>query len=66
MLEKIKLQRKINTLELEIEELKGIIKEELYKEFIDNYKTKQKNSCLYKENAKLRKKLKELKGEKNV
>lgn len=56
-----KKQRKINSLENELESLKSIIKDELYKEFMN--KIGETNECnrLRKENSRLRSKVKELK-----
>lgn len=61
MIDKIKLTKKINTLETRIEELEQILKEELYIQFMNDYKLKSSNDILKKENTKLRKQLKELK-----
>ena len=59
----IEKRRKINTLENEIETLKDIIKNELYKEFIGKIKDRDKMEILKKENEELRKRLNEYKKE---
>lgn len=60
-LSKIKLIRKINTLELNISVLEDTIKEELYKTFMDKLKEPQELNRVKKENSNLRKKNKVLK-----
>ena len=61
ILDTIKLNKKINTLENEIESLRDIIKNELYKEFIGKIKDYDELQILKKENKKLRSKNKYLK-----
>lgn len=57
----IKLNRRINTLENDVETLQNIIKEELYKEFINNINDTSEIKRLKEENKKLRLKVKDLK-----
>ena len=57
----IKLKRKINTLENQVETLENSIKDELYKEFMKKLGETAENDRLKKENKKLRIKIKELK-----
>lgn len=59
----IEKRRRINTLENEIETLKDIIKNELYKSFIGNIKDRDKLEILKKENEELRKELNKYKKE---
>ena len=54
-------KRKINTLELKIEELENIIKNELYEKFIKVYNLKEENKKLRIDNKNLRVKIKNLK-----
>lgn len=53
--------KKINTLENKIEELEGIIKDELYKVFMEKLSEPAKMERLIEENKRLRKKNKLLK-----
>lgn len=57
----IKLNRRINTLENDVETLQNIIKEELYKEFINNINDTSEIKRLKEENKKLKLKVKDLK-----
>lgn len=57
-IKEIKLQHQINTLENENETLKNIIKEELYREFIEYTDIKEENDRLKETNKKLRNKIK--------
>ena len=57
----IKLNKKINTLENQIETLENSIKDELYKEFMKKLGETVENDRLKKENKKLRAKIKDLK-----
>lgn len=61
MIDIIKLKRKINTLENQVETLENSIKDELYKEFMKKLGETAENDRLKKENKKLRIKIKELK-----
>ena len=61
IIENIKLKRKINTLENQIETLENSIKDELYKEFMKKLGETAENDRLKKENKKLRAKIKDLK-----
>ena len=61
MIDIIKLKRKINTLENQVETLENSIKDELYKEFMKKLGETDENDRLKKENKKLRIKIKELK-----
>lgn len=61
MIDIIKLKRKINTLENQVENLENSIKDELYKEFMKKLGETAENDRLKKENKKLRIKIKELK-----
>ena len=61
MIDIIKLKRKINTLENQVETLENSIKDELYKEFIKKLGETAENDKLKKENKKLRIKIRELK-----
>lgn len=61
MIDIIKLKRKINTLENQVETLENSIKDELYKEFMKKLGETAENDKLKKENKKLRIKIKELK-----
>lgn len=60
---KIKMRRRINTLEMENEVLKNTIKDELYKEFMKKLGEPEENKRLRKENKKLRLKIKDYKEE---
>lgn len=60
----LKLLIKINTLENKVASLETIIKDELYKEFIDNQSLRDQIDTLKEDKKKLRKKLREEK-EKN-
>ena len=57
----IKLNKKINTLENQVETLENSIKDELYKEFMKKLVETAENDRLKKENKKLRAKIKDLK-----
>lgn len=57
-IKEIKLQHEINTLENENETLKNIIKEELYREFMEYTDIKEENDRLKETNKKLRNKIK--------
>ncbi len=57
-IKEIKLQHQINTLENENETLKNIIKEELYREFMEYTDIKEENDRLKETNKKLRNKIK--------
>lgn len=59
-LNRIQLIKKINTLEIEKNSLKEIIKEELYKTFMDKLKEPQELARYKKENKNLRLKIKTL------
>ena len=61
MIDIIKLKRKINTLENQVETLENSIKDKLYKEFMKKLGETAENDRLKKENKKLRIKIKELK-----
>ncbi len=61
-LDKFKLVKKINTLELEKSVLEEIIKDELYKTFMDKLKEPQEIDRLKRENKNLRNKVKTLKA----
>ena len=63
LLEKRALQRKINTLELENERLTQIIKDELFKNFMQDLLKDEQIEALKKENEKYRNKIKELKND---
>lgn len=54
-------KRRINTLELQLEEKEQIIKDELYKSFMDSLEINVENKKLKTENKRLRAKIKELK-----
>ena len=60
---KIKLRRRINTLETENEVLKNTIKDELYKEFMKKLGEPDENKRLREENKRLRMKIKDYKEE---
>ena len=57
----VKLNKKINTLENQVETLENSIKDELYKEFMKKLGETVENDRLKKENKKLRAKIKDLK-----
>lgn len=57
----VKLNKRINTLENQVETLENSIKDELYKEFMKKLGETSENDRLKKENKKLRIKVKELK-----
>ena len=57
----IKLNKKINILENQVETLENSIKDELYKEFMKKLGETAENDRLKKENKKLRTKIKDLK-----
>ena len=57
----VKLNKKINTLENQVETLENSIKDELYKEFMKKLSETAENDRLKKENKKLRAKIKDLK-----
>lgn len=61
MLKITKKNRKINTLENKVEELESIIKDELYKIFMEKLSEPAKMERLIQENKRLRKKNKLLK-----
>ncbi len=63
LLERRALQRKINTLELENERLTQIIKDELFKNFMQDFSKDEQIDSLKKENEKYRNKIKELKND---
>lgn len=65
MCNKIKLLRRINTLENQVEVLENSIKDELYKEFMKKLGESDENERLRKENKKLRIKIKSMKEENN-
>ena len=65
MYNKIKLLRRINTLENQVEVLENSIKDELYKEFMKKLGESDENERLRKENKKLRIKIKSMKEENN-
>ena len=58
---KMKLRKRINTLELENETLKNIIKEELYKTFMKKLNDSEADKRYKEENIRLRKQIKVLK-----
>lgn len=58
----VKQQRKINTLELEIDTLKNVIKEKLYDKFMENVENELEIKRLKKENKNLRINNKKLKA----
>ena len=60
---KIKMRRRINTLESENEVLKNTIKDELYKEFIQKLGEPEEIKRLREENKRLRLKIKDYKEE---
>lgn len=60
LLSKITDKKKINTLENKIETLENIIKEELYKEFINGVNNTIEITKLKKDNKRLREKVKTL------
>lgn len=60
----IKLLKKYNSLELENERLKDIIKDELYKGFMEDITLSEQVESLKEENQKYRNKIKELKKDK--
>ena len=60
LLSKITDKKKINTLENKIETLENIIKDELYKEFIDGVNNTIEITKLKKDNKRLREKIKTL------
>lgn len=60
MIEKLNYKHQINTLENENDTLKEIIKNELYKEFLDYVDVKSENERLKETNKKLRSKIKDL------
>lgn len=57
----VKLNKRINTLENQVEILENSIKDELYKEFMKKLGETAENDRLKKENKKLRAKIKDLK-----
>lgn len=57
----LKLKKKINSLENEIEELKGVIKNELYNDFMSKLSNTTELSRLKSENKRLRNQVKGLK-----
>ena len=58
---KMKLRKRINTLELENEMLKNIIKNELYKTFMEKLNDSEADKRYKEENIRLRKQIKVLK-----
>ena len=58
---KMKLRKRINTLELENETLKNIIKDELYKTFMKKLNDSEADKRYKEENIRLRKQIKVLK-----
>ena len=60
--DKIELQKKYNTLELKYETLKDQVKEDCFKTLLKVLSEQNDVERLRKENAKLRKKIKELKA----
>ena len=65
MCNKLKLLRRINTLENQVEELEHTIKDELYKEFMKKLSEPIENERLRKENKRLRLQIKSMKEENN-
>jgi hypothetical protein len=61
-LNKLQLIKKINSLELRVEELEDTIKDELYKTFMGKLQEPQELNRYKKENTNLRKKIKILKN----
>ena len=61
-LNKLQLIKKINSLELRVEELEDTIKDELYKTFMSKLQEPQELNRYKKENTNLRKKIKILKN----
>jgi hypothetical protein len=61
-LNKLQLIKKINSLELHVEELEDTIKDELYKTFMGKLQEPQELNRYKKENTNLRKKIKILKN----
>lgn len=61
-LNKLQLIKKINSLELRVEELEDTIKDELYKTFMGKLQESQELNRYKKENTNLRKKIKILKN----
>lgn len=61
-LNKLQLIKKINSLELRVEELEDTIKDELYKIFMGKLQEPQELNRYKKENTNLRKKIKILKN----
>ena len=59
----VKLLKKCNTLELENERLKDIIKNKLYEQFKEDLTLKEQVEDLKKENQRYREKIKEIKNE---
>lgn len=59
---KHELQVKLNTAQLKIESLESVIKEELYKSFMDKLQESTEVNRLKKENKNLRSKVKTLKS----
>lgn len=59
---KLQLIKKINSLELRVEELEDTIKDELYKTFMGKLQEPQELNRYKKENTNLRKKIKILKN----
>lgn len=57
----VKLNKRINTLENQVETLENSIKDELYKEFMKKLGETTENDRLKKENKRLRSKIKDLK-----
>lgn len=60
-LNKLQLIKKINSLELRVEELEDTIKDELYKTFMNKLQEPQELNRYKKENSNLRQKIKVLK-----
>lgn len=61
-LNKLQLIKKINSMELRVEELEDTIKDELYKTFMGKLQEPQELNRYKKENTNLRKKIKILKN----
>ena len=61
-LNKLQLIKKINSLELRVEELEDTVKDELYKTFMGKLQEPQELNRYKKENTNLRKKIKILKN----
>lgn len=62
MLKKIQLQRKINTLENEIDRLTDLLRAQIVNQVMKNFEKIEKYDYLLEENKRLRLKIKKLKG----